>query len=389
MSKSVSLNAALQATGLLKENIRADDGDMSELLASMRAFGWDKRYPAFVDEHGTVLVGHRRMRCAKALGIDPVVEMITFGTGTDADVERVKLALISNIGFEPMTREDRKRIAEHLYGERDWTMEKVAAALGVTQRTISEDLRGLEVASKPSRPKGGRPKGSAKSSNSEKTAVILKGAGRPGRLSKSERDARDERVIVLSDAGYSALEIAAELNMHERHVTKLLEVERARRDERAKPQFTRDDLTVSQRERVDIVVADELRKYKHKLNVGYEKDVQERIKRHLDNILPEFNEREQKARDVLAARNGVFTYEQYRQVFGALHPDRPQGAPIAQEAFILFESKKHLLMSEKEYSIAKRGDPLPSTWAEVVRQANERRAAERAAKAAKKKSNAA
>jgi hypothetical protein len=38
-------------------------------------------------------------------------------------------------------------------------MARIAEALGVTQRTISEDLRGLEATSKPSRPKGGRPKG--------------------------------------------------------------------------------------------------------------------------------------------------------------------------------------------------------------------------------------
>jgi transcriptional regulator with XRE-family HTH domain len=35
-----------------------------------------------------------------------------------------------------------------------FTMEAIATQLGVTQRTISEDLRGLEAASKPPRPKG-------------------------------------------------------------------------------------------------------------------------------------------------------------------------------------------------------------------------------------------
>ena len=39
-------------------------------------------------------------------------------------------------------------------------MERIAEALNVAQSTITEDLRGLSTADKPSRPKGGRPKGS-------------------------------------------------------------------------------------------------------------------------------------------------------------------------------------------------------------------------------------
>ena len=61
--------------------------------------------------------------------------------------------------MKPMTRDDRIRIAQYLYGQREWTMEQIATQLGVSQQTISNDLSGLPNVGKPSRPKGGRPKG--------------------------------------------------------------------------------------------------------------------------------------------------------------------------------------------------------------------------------------
>ncbi len=42
----------------------------------------------------------------------------------------------------------------------DETMERIAEALNVSQQQVSKDLSGLQLSSKPSRPKGGRPKGS-------------------------------------------------------------------------------------------------------------------------------------------------------------------------------------------------------------------------------------
>jgi predicted transcriptional regulator len=55
-------------------------------------------------------------------------------------------------------RVERKRIAEKMANQ-GFTQELIAKQLGVSQRQISTDLEGLEVTSKPDRPKGGRPKG--------------------------------------------------------------------------------------------------------------------------------------------------------------------------------------------------------------------------------------
>lgn len=70
------------------------------------------------------------------------------------------LAIASNLGGKPFTPEERKDLAAYLYKEREWTMTRIAAALKVSQQTISNDLKGLPTTGKPSRPKGGRPKGS-------------------------------------------------------------------------------------------------------------------------------------------------------------------------------------------------------------------------------------
>jgi hypothetical protein len=147
-------------TGAFAVNIRDTGGDDSELRESLKEFGWVKEFPALVDENGVVLVGHRRMKIAEEENIEPAIKNLNLGKGNAADAKRLKLAIVSNIGSKPMTPEDRKRIAEHLYGKREWTMARIAEALNVGLKTISRDLEGFVSATKPDRPKGGRPKGS-------------------------------------------------------------------------------------------------------------------------------------------------------------------------------------------------------------------------------------
>jgi hypothetical protein len=45
-----------------------------------------------------------------------------------------------------------KRLAEYLYGKREWTMERIAEALGVSQQQISKDLGGLRLSWPPAEP---------------------------------------------------------------------------------------------------------------------------------------------------------------------------------------------------------------------------------------------
>ena len=53
-------------TGIFADNVRVDLGEYNddELRDSLRLYGWDKEFPAIVDEYDVVLVGHRRLKFA-------------------------------------------------------------------------------------------------------------------------------------------------------------------------------------------------------------------------------------------------------------------------------------------------------------------------------------
>jgi hypothetical protein len=172
MSSSKSVTLRQQSLfdpeiGAFALNIPDINGDDSELRESLKQFGWVKEFPALADENGVVLVGHRRLKIAEEEKIEPVIKKLRLGKGDAADAKRLRLALVSNIGFKAMTAKDRGRIAEHLYGERKWTMARIAEALNVNEATVSRDLRNscmrqeLKHTKTVSNPKGaGRPKGS-------------------------------------------------------------------------------------------------------------------------------------------------------------------------------------------------------------------------------------
>lgn len=85
-----------------------------------------------------------------------------------ADAEQGKLALDPKPAADPdlarplaasLPPAVRKQMAERLYCSGDWTMDRIAKALGVSQATITGDLKRVSMTNKPPRPRGGRPKG--------------------------------------------------------------------------------------------------------------------------------------------------------------------------------------------------------------------------------------
>jgi ParB-like chromosome segregation protein Spo0J len=96
---------------------------------------------ALTDENGVVLVGHRQLAIAKELGIEPVIAVVPLGDGDEAAAKRLRRAIALNLGSNLMTSTDRNRIAALLYSSHGWVMPRIAQALGVTEKTISFDLR--------------------------------------------------------------------------------------------------------------------------------------------------------------------------------------------------------------------------------------------------------
>lgn len=145
-------------------NVRDISGlDDSELRASLKG-GWNQCLPAIKDENGVVVVGHRRLKIAEEEGIKTFIQVVEFGSGPDADAERVRLANVSNIGASPMTKKDRTRQEERLY-RNGLTMAAISHMTGVSEKTVSLDLKGILT--------------QGKNSQRPKTASNPNGAGRP------------------------------------------------------------------------------------------------------------------------------------------------------------------------------------------------------------------
>lgn len=337
--------------GAFARNIRSEKtADDTELRASLKQFGWIKEFPAIADENGVVLVGHRRIRIANQLGIAPVIQTLTLGKGDEADAERLKIAIASNIGGAPMTKDDRKHIAEHLYGKRQWTMERIGAALNVSHKTISKDLGEfvpevqIKTGKTTSNPKGaGRPKGSTK----------------PRAETAPQAVAREERVAVLMDAGKTAHEIAAELGVVVRAANQAMEHVKIRREAEAIIDPT--TLSLSAQEKLAVAI----RQATRKLEAKFERRVSDDLRRRLDEIiLPHWKQQIEEAKRIYERRKGIMDKATFNKIRRGLHPDSRNSISdkMLGDAFDTFMGLEKFLLDEKD-SPTEFG-AVPSTLAE-------------------------
>lgn len=382
-------------SGIFSDNIRAkgEDDDLAGLRESMRARGWSRWFPAIRDERGVFLVGHRRLKVAQELGIDPVILDVTIGSGEAADAERLDLAILSNIEQKKLSPASRRRIAEYLYGEREWSMAKIGQALRVSAMTISTDLHSLHLKSlemqnvvdHPARRDTlGRRASPGRSPRGEATAricVLRTLAEHPKGLCDLELSNLVDRPYQTVNnqrrklAQLQLVEVAGKRigkNKHLSFTWRLTEAGEASLEELLTiPQNQKSvppppieplppaEMPATMQQRFDA----QLLAAKKQLREELKAEVTAEIHTIYDGYIKYQNERITRADRIIAGHKGFMSRAAYRKIKASLHPDHSTFAHAA-EALQLFSDLEDVLIKPEEPAMT--GAPLPQTAAELM-----------------------
>lgn len=255
----------------------------------------------------------------------------------------------------------RKPIAEKLFHQ-GFTQEQIATQLGVSQWTISQDLRSLEATSKPPRPKGGRPK-------SNKL--------QPERRKNTSTSAEAVACSIL-DEGKSYAEAEQQTGFS----NTVLRSAVAREEGRREPAISRDMLSITAQQKLESAI----RQHKHQLDLEFEARVYAEMKQRFEGgWLPEYQQKLDDAQAITAARRGIWPRAIYRKILACLHPDgrRTVSEKMLGEAFHAFNSINEKVLVQPDERPQDPRTKLPATvegWMERKRQVQEERRAKRAAK---------
>jgi len=330
--------------GIFAKNIRSIiDPDDTELRQSLALYGWHPEIPGIRDEHGVLLVGHRRLKICEDLKIQPVIKTIKFGSGKEADAERLKIALITNIGAAPMSKADRQRIAEYLYGKRKWTMVRIGEALGLSHQTISRYLENLSIMDKIEKP----------------------GRGRPRKDYRKEppppKHPKAPAIIAGFEAGKPAAAIAKEVGVNYR--TAGVVIVREKIERQVKEEAGREFLSKTAQGKFDAAI----RKEKQRLAQEFEARVQTEIETRMAFILPEWRKRLDQADKVIKARRGIMLRVMFNKIKHCLHPDSRNSISDKRlnAAFDDFSGFEKLMVAEPEYPTP--ALDIPSSYAELMK----------------------
>jgi hypothetical protein len=337
------------------ENIRSIEGlDDTELRTLLQTTRWNKHLPAIKDEFGNVIVGHRRLKIAAEEGIEPVIKTVTFGTGPEAEAERLRLAVVSNSGAAPLTKEDRKALAVRLYaGGGGLTMEAIAGIIGVSVKTISRDLEDVLSDDKTSRePKidtlGRKNTGRRKGSGSK---------SKPKAPRQNQRGKETPKTDAAREVVRAKLEANQPINPHKleqehgiSHVTfdMAITAELARKEAiEDKTALDPSWLSKSAQEKLDAAI----RAHQKKLDLQFETRVRDEMTRRTDEIiLPSWKKQIKEAEKLYAARRGLMSKDLFNTIRRALHPDSRNAISDKKlgEAFDAFMGLEKYLLNEKD-----------------------------------------
>lgn len=255
------------------------------------------------------------------------------------------------IAFSDLTpaeqRVQRKRIAKTMY-EQGFTEQQIAKQLGVSQRQISTDLEGLEVTSKPARPKGGRPKGKRQA---------RRRSGPPPEIEQQLAEAVLDEGLTLEQAT-EAFDLSSV-----QHAKLAVAREEGRRE--AEPLITPDMLAMTAQQKLDAAI----RQHKRKLDMEFEAKCREEVLRWLNDVsLPQYMKEISKIEHTIRTREGVMDRITYRKILACLHPDRVQEPALKkryEEAFRLFTDLEKRVLDEKQSPTEFR--TMPRTSADLMR----------------------
>jgi len=358
------MNNPFSPGGEFVKNIRAIGGDDTELRESLKAFGWVPEFPALVDENEVVLVGNRRVKIAKELGIEPVFEMVNCGKGSEADARRFKLAIASNIGHQAMTAADRKRIAQHLYGQ-EWTVRRIAEALSVGKSTVARDVEDC--------PKVGQ----SKTASNPKGSGRPKGPLKPGRRMNTKPDAEAAAKAVL-DEGKSYAEMEATTGLSNTVLRSAIAREEGRREVLADPEVRPEDLSMSAQQKLEAAI----RQHKKKLDLEFVETVRLKVLSDTKDRLEWMKKKEDWANRIIDSHKGIFSRQDYRKILACLHPDH-NSFQFAAEAMQAFSKQEKVLVKPEPPARNPNTPPLPSL-AEMMASRDRMTAERRAARARQK-----
>jgi hypothetical protein len=255
------------------------------------------------------------------------------------------------VAFSDLTpaeqRVERKRIAQKM-SEQGFTQEQIAKQLGVTQRTISEDLRdfNLEETSK---------------SKPAKTTTNPKGAGRP-KGKRATTPVQDQQIAAaVLDEGKTREQARQEYNVSNTVVRRAVANEEGRREALADPEIDRSALSLTSQQKLDAAV----RQHQRKLDAAFEGRVQEEINQRLDHIiLPVWRKKIADAKKIYDVRRSITDKETFNVILKCLHTDTRKhiGDDIVNDAFSRFLALEKYLLNEKDSPTKFTG--LPTTAAE-------------------------
>jgi len=277
-------------------------------------------------------------------------------------------------GLSPDEQRAQRRSRAEKLSAQGFTEAAIAATLGVSQATISGDLKlstvdKLKPAKTTTNPKGaGRPKGSRKTTGPQ----------------QDRRTDLPEAADLVLDAGMS-YEKAAELCDASLQVVRA-SVAREEGRRQAQPHIDPGSLSMSARERAEAYIRQQVRKfalnYQQKVAALNLQAYKLATKLWDEVLLPKHKQRLADAERILKRRQGVMTSKEYRLIWSCLHPDQVSDQEKKHrysEAFDIFRRVQKLLLDEKQLPTEELQDfRMQFTDAVKQRVKEERRAKRRA-----------